>query len=141
MKIQHIDVDDIGHYPELCERLNVNPDLENRDNGDNSIDEQMQDCWYDCDYVKLDGEDGRGNHQFIDVKTNDTRFIIHRDIDNDDAIAVIDWWLNGAEGDLIGNDGLGNTWYDWEAVKTGIAYRGGSGYCYGLYAKELNQTR
>lgn len=30
-----------------------------------------------------------------------------------------------------------NSWGDWNNVKEGIAYRGGSGYSYSLYAKEL----
>lgn len=141
MKTLHISTYEISNYPALCERLDVNPELEDRDTGSNDIDEQMQDYWHDCDYVKLDGEKGRGNHQFIDCKVGDTRFIIHRFDDDGEATKLIDWWLNGAEGDLIGNDGLENTWYVWDTVHQGVAYRGGSGYCYGLYAKELGETR
>lgn len=142
MTREHIDIYEVGNYPALCEQLDVDPSLENLDNGDNDVAEQMQDYWYDCDHVKLHGEEGRGNHMFITCDVDDTKFIIHRDDDDDgEATKLIDWFLDGAEGDLIGNAGsdgeLKNTWYDWDKVQTGVAYRGGSGYCYGLYAKEL----
>ena len=135
MKREHINLYELPHYPELVEAFSFDATT-----GEDA-DEQLSDLWYDCDHVKLDGESGRGNHMFVDYKGKDTHYIIHYDADDAEAIELINWWLDGAEGDLIGNVGskgsLENTWQDWDKVKTGVAYRGGSGYCYGLYAKEL----
>lgn len=46
---------------------------------------------------------------------------------------IIKWWLNGCENEIE----INNDWRAWDTVKSGVAYRGGSGYCYALYAKEL----
>lgn len=139
MKHLHIDIDDIPSYPELAEAFDLDLSLDAESTRD-----QLTDIWYDCDHVKLHGEEGRGNHMFVTHDVNDTKFIIHWNVDDDEAIALIDWWLDGAEGDLVGNAGLSrdqyvleNTWNDWNKVQTGVAYRGGSGYCYALYAKTL----
>ena len=136
--ILHIDIDEVAGYPELLERLSVNAaDL---DNEDFDLRSELSDIWHDCDYVKTHGELGRGNHMFFVVTEGDTTFIVHYDLDDsDEAISLIDWFLAGAEGDLIGDGGLENTWSDWDKVQSGIAYRGGSGYCYALYAKELGE--
>jgi hypothetical protein len=135
MKIQHIEVDEIPGFPALAERFDVDlsPDAD-------YVRDQLSDLWYDCDHVKVGGEEGRGNHMFVTCDVDDIKFIIHYDMDDsDEAIALIDWWLDGAKGDLIGKNGMENTWSDWDKVQTGVAYRGGSGYCYGLYAKELGE--
>ena len=132
MKVEHITDYEVAHYPQLMERLDVPADTED-------VSEYLSDMWHDCDHVKSRGEDGRGNHMFFDVKTADTHFIIHYDDPDAEDVDLINWWLAGADGDLIGRDDnqLENNWNDWDKVKKGVAYRGGSGYCYGLYAKEL----
>lgn len=127
----HIDIDEIADYPALAEAFDIDVNEDVRD--------QLVDFWIDCDHVKVYGEEGRGDHRFVTHNVDDTKFIIHYDIDDpDEAIALIDWFLDGAEGDLIGENGLENNWNDWDKVETGVAYRGGSGYCYGLYAKTLS---
>lgn len=134
MKIEHIDVWELGNYPELVEAFSI--DLES----DTDVGEQLTDLYYDCDHVKTHGEPGRGDHCFVDYKGEDTRYIIHlSDADDSEAVDLINWWLDGAEGDLVGSDEgqIDNNWNAWDTVKTGVAYRGGSGYCYALYAKEL----
>ena len=93
----------------------------------------IADLWYDCDHVKLYGEWGRGDCSF--VKHENTKYIYivtpsEYDFDFED---VVEWWLCGATNEID----IRNNWQDWDDVKVGVAYRGGSGYSYALYAKEL----
>lgn len=97
--------------------------------------ESVSDLWYDCDHVKLYGEAGRGGFPFIKHENKGNIYIItpfEYDWDFED---VIEWWLKGSEGEIS----IRNNWDDWDTVQSGVAYRGGSGYCYALYAKELKQ--
>lgn len=126
----HIDIDEIAEYPALAQAFDIDVNEDVRD--------QLVDFWIDCDHVKVYGEEGRGNHMFVTHDVDDTKYIIHYDSDDSEAITLINWWLDGAEGNLIGKNGIENNWPDWDKVETGVAYRGGSGYCYGLYAKTLN---
>lgn len=95
--------------------------------------ECITDLWYDCDHVKINGEGGRGDCMFTKHETTKNIYIItpyEYDFDFED---IIEWWLNGCENEVE----INNNWHDWNKVKSGIAYRGGSGYSYSLYAKEL----
>lgn len=90
----------------------------------------------DPDYIKVFGEVGQGEIPFIEVTVNDTTIYIlssilveHYDC-FDKAVEILEWYIGGAENSKeIDNN--------WNTVKEGIAYRGGSGYTYSLYAKEL----
>ena len=133
--IEHITDYEVEQIPALMERLGIENDSKDEDF---DICSELSDYWFDCDYVKLNGEDGRGSQMFFIVKDVDGKdYAVHYNDPDSETIALIDWFLNGADGDLIGEDGLENNWNDWDKVKRGVAYRGGSGYCYGLYAKEL----
>ena len=46
---------------------------------------------------------------------------------------VIEWWHEGAKGDLSSV----NSWEEWEAAAEGVAYRGGRGYMYALYIRRF----
>jgi hypothetical protein len=93
----------------------------------------ISDLWYDCDHVKINGESGRGDVCFITVENKSVIYIIGLYDFESEEEDVVNWWLDGAKDEIE----INNTWDDWDKVKTGIAYRGGSGYCYSLYAKEL----
>lgn len=95
--------------------------------------ETISDLWYDCDHVKLEGEEGRGNFPFVKHENKGNIYIITLFEYESEFEEVIEWWLNGAENEVE----INNNWDDWNTVKIGVAYRGGSGYCYALYAKEL----
>jgi hypothetical protein len=103
------------------------------------IDAKDRECGYigdlfvDGDYVKMHGEEGRGNYNFVKYE-NKSKIYIITDFDFDEEVEeVINWWLNGC----VNECEIQNNWNDWDKVKTGVAYRGGSGYAYSLYAKEL----
>lgn len=88
----------------------------------------------DCDFIKVSGELGRGNICFDKHETNSTIYIIVDETLEQNEIDILVWWLEGAENEIE----IDNTWNDWDRVKEGIAYRGGMGYSYNLYAKKLN---
>ena len=93
----------------------------------------------DPDYIKVMGEEGRGEIPFITVKIDDTEIYILCDLlleqfeCLDEATNILEWFIAGAENNIE----IDNNWTEWDKVKKGIAYRGGSGYSYRLYAKEL----
>lgn len=93
----------------------------------------------DPDYIKVLGGAGRGEIPFITVKIDDTEIYIlcRLSLDHygceDEAKDIVEWFINGADNEIE----IDNNWTDWDKVKKGIAYRGGSGYFYSLYAKEL----
>lgn len=94
----------------------------------------------DPDFIKINGENGRGKAMFIDVKIEDVTIYIlispsYYGYGYEDAVNVLEWFINGAKNDFM--DALNNSWNDWDKVNKGVAYRGGSGYYYSLYAKEL----
>lgn len=94
----------------------------------------------DPDYIKLDGEKGRGNVIFtkFDVKGTSIYIMLdpdYVDYDYDKAVNILKWWINGAENNLVDTE-LDNNWNDWNKVNQGVAYRGGSGYFYALYARK-----
>jgi hypothetical protein len=95
--------------------------------------ESISDLWYDCDHVKTHGENGRGDGMFVTLKTKNKTYIITKYELDFEAYDIIEWWLNGAENEIE----IENNWNDWDKVLEGVAYRGGSGYTYGLYAKSL----
>ena len=87
------------------------------------------DMWHDCDYVKAYGEFGRGNLEFFDCKLSDTRYVVTNGAAADSQLKVLKWFLDGHETDKDN----ATTWDDWDKVRQGVAYRGGSGYAYSLY--------
>lgn len=96
----------------------------------------------DPDFIKINGEVGRGEIMFIDVKIEDVTIYIlisndYYDYDWNNAVNILQWFIDGAKDDLINNETLSNNWNDWNKVKSGVAYRGGSGYHYSLYAKSI----
>jgi len=130
--VKHVNISDVAFntIPELSERLELGDDYEqNRDN--------LQSLYHDCDHVKTSGEEGRGREMFIDVSVGGIKYIIWFYEPSEQAIKLVEWFLNGAKGDLIDGEKLSNNWGDWNKVEKGVAYRGGSGYSYALYAKEL----
>jgi len=90
----------------------------------------------DPDYIKTNQENNRGNIIFVTYETDNKLYIIsNMELDIMDK-EIVEWWLNGAKGDKI--DDSNNNWNYWyNKAKKGIAYRGGSGYVYSLYAKEI----
>lgn len=95
--------------------------------------EYIADLWYDCDHIKTNGESGRGNDLFVTHKTKNKVYIITPYELDFEAYDLIEWFINGAENAIE----IENNWNEWDKVKQGVAYRGGSGYSYSLYAKEL----
>lgn len=93
----------------------------------------ISDLWYDCDHVKYQGEEGRGNFPFVKYENKSKIYIISIHETDDETEEIINWWLQGCENECE----IQNNWNDWDKVKTGVAYRGGSGYSYALYAKEM----
>ena len=93
----------------------------------------ISDLWYDCDYVKLDGELGRGNFPFVKHENKGNIYIITPFEYESEFDEVVEWWLNDTENEI----NIYNNWNDWNTIKSGVAYRGGSGYTYALFAKEL----
>jgi len=97
------------------------------------------DCWIDCDYIKVNGE--FGSFFTIQDTPNDTTYIILGGqvseicdfTDSDLAEKMLIDFFNGKK--LFSPD-TENTWDSWRKIETGIAYRGGSGYVYGIY--EIN---
>lgn len=93
----------------------------------------------DPDFIKVFGEVGRGEIPFIEVTVNDTTIYILSSYYMeyygcfDKAVEVLEWYIGGAKN----SKEIDNDWDDWDTVKEGIAYRGGQGYLYGLFAKEL----
>ena len=92
----------------------------------------------DPDYIKTNQENNRGNIIFVTYETDNKIYIIsNMELDIIDK-EIVGWWLSGAEGDKIDPFSDNNNWNYWyNKVKKGIAYRGGSGYVYSLYAKEI----
>lgn len=93
----------------------------------------------DPDFIKVFGGRGRGEITFIDVKIDDTTVYIlpslcieYHDC-FEEAVEVLEWYIGGAKN----SKDIDNNWNDWNTVKEGVAYRGGRGYYYSLYAKEL----
>jgi hypothetical protein len=125
--IEHIASYEVAFNPELLERLAI----EDRD----EIDTEMSDYWFDCDYVKTHGEAGRGSVEFIIVETEDRKYVIYNGepADDEDAEELVNWFLTGRPGEVE----IDNTWAAWNDVEKGIAYRGGMGYAYALYAREV----
>lgn len=93
----------------------------------------ISDLWIDCDHVKYEGEQGRGNFPFVKHENKSKIYIISMWETDDETEEIINWWLQGCENECE----IDNNWDDWDKVKTGVAYRGGSGYSYALYVKEL----
>lgn len=125
--IIHITQTDLltGAYPELAEIFSVTD--EDRERG------SIQDMYIDCDHVKLCGEPGRGSQQFVEYEHGENWYIIWRHEPDPGATEIFEWWAAGADGAAQ----IENTWADWDKVSTGVAYRGGSGYCYRLTAKKM----
>ena len=93
----------------------------------------------DPDFIKVNGEQGRGEIPFISVVVDGTEIYILPyyylecyDCEQE-AMEILEWFILGAKDQKE----IENSWGDWNNVKEGIAYRGGSGYYYSLYAKEL----
>ena len=95
--------------------------------------ESIIDFWIDCDHIKVNGERGRGNRCFNTFDIGNTKYIVSVYDLEADELEILKWWLNGCIDEIE----INNNWTEWDNVKTGIAYRGGSGYCYSLYAMEL----
>jgi len=94
-----------------------------------------QDLFIDCGHIKSEGEEGRGNLPFVIVENKTKRYVIlEHDPDSKREMPILQWWLDGAEGDLVGYGD--NTWKFWDTVQEGVAYRN-SGYFYALYALKL----
>ena len=93
----------------------------------------------DPDFIKVNGEQGRGEIPFISVNVNGTEIYILSNYYLDcydceqEASEILEWFIMGAEN----KKEIMNVWEDWDKVKEGIAYRGGAGYFYSLFAKEL----
>ena len=112
-----------GNNTWLKNRLSV--DENDKDNG------YIQDLFIDCDYLKYDNY----TTLFITVENKSKVYIISSSELEKEEMDTIEWFLKGATGDLCED----NSWKFWEeSVKTGVAFRGGGGYCYSIYAKELN---
>lgn len=108
--------------------------------------ESLKDLYLDCDWVKSNGEilcfvdyKNINNKYFIDK--NNTIYILLltnesiKDVESN-FINVLDWYYkNECENEID----IENTFVAFENVNEGIAYRGGSGYTYALYAKSLNK--
>jgi len=123
-KIEYITESDALFMLELKERLDITE--EDIDKG------EIQDFFCcDPDYIKFRKCDGRGQTPFVIVTEGKTTYIITPYEIEPDEKEIVDWFLAGSENELD----IENTWQDWKNVNQGIAYRGGSGYCYGLYAK------
>lgn len=85
----------------------------------------------DLDYIKTEKDHIRGQVKFFDCKHNGDMYIITEKKLNKKELEILTWWLNGCQHELD----IENTWNEWYEVNTGIAYRGGIGYCYSLHAK------
>lgn len=95
--------------------------------------ETIADLWYDCDHVKINGEEGRGYCQFVKLENKNTIYIVTPYEYDSEFYDIIEWWLNGSENEID----IENNWNEWNKVNKGVAYRGGAGYSYSLFAKEL----
>jgi hypothetical protein len=126
-KIEYVTEYDVlyGNNNYLKNRLGI--DTNDKENG------YIADLWYDCDHVKTYGENGRGDSPFVTLKTKNKTYIVTPYELDCEAYDLIEWWLNGAENEIE----IENNWDDWDKVLEGVAYRGGSGYSYALYAKKL----
>lgn len=93
-------------------------------------------CWCDCDHIKTHGEEGRGDTDFNTIDIGNVRYIITMFEIEDIEMEVLKWWQNSFENEIE----IDNNWDEWNKVEKGIAYRGGSGYCYALYAMELSSN-
>ena len=123
-KISFITESQALYIEELQDRLSITE--EDKDNG------YIQDFFAcDPDYIKTRKTDGRGQVPFVVVSENETTYIITPDELDDIEVGLVKWFLDGAKGELE----IENNWQSWQDVNTGIAYRGGRGYCYSLYAK------
>ena len=94
---------------------------------------EIEGVWYDCDYIKIDGEKGRGDFPFFIIEFKTVVYFISMSEWNEETIELATWFWNGA----VDEADIDNNWKTWDKVKTGVAYRGGSGYYYALYAKEM----
>lgn len=97
------------------------------------------DFWLDCDHVKDGREtsgygDRRGCGLFTDIETPARHYIITKERFTILQGLILSWWLNGSENRIDLGD---TTWNAWDTVREGVAYRGGAGYFYSLYAKTL----
>ncbi len=112
------------YIDELRDRLDIT--AEDKENG------YIQD-FFNCDpdYIKSNETDGRGQMPFVVITENDTTYIISDGELDEIELEIVQWWLDGAENELD----IENNWNIWNKVNHGIAYRGGSGYSYTLYAK------
>jgi len=122
--IQFISESEALFIAELQDRLDVTD--EDKDNG------YIQDLFAaDPDYIRFAKCEGRGQTPFIAVTENEVTYIITPAEIESDEEEIVNWWLEGAKNQI----NIENNWQDWQNVNQGIAYRGGSGYCYALYAK------
>ena len=107
-----------------------------------SVDQRAKDCgeisdiWYDCDYIKTKTGEGRGQIEFVDIKLKSKRYVILRNMDEGELEkreydALIHFFSKDFNKHFVQNH---RTWQDWEKESCGIAYRGGSGYCYALWS-------
>lgn len=107
----------------------------------------MRDLFGDSDFVKSNGDvlyfvDYRNvnDKYFIDDKENkNTTYVLlltNESIGDVEShfIDVLDWYYKN---DCANEISIKNTWEVFDTVNEGIAYRGGSGYTYALYAKSL----
>jgi hypothetical protein len=120
-KLKIITEQDVLNSKTLCKALNVSKsDIENN---------EISDFFIDCDHIKRDGEFGRGDFRFVTItKNKSTLLIVCQDEPDDKEIQMLNDYFNSKNFKAVNP----NTWEKWDTIKTGIAYRGGAGYCYSL---------
>jgi len=129
IEVQFLSQADVIHMlaDDHCLRRRLTISEEDEESG------EITDLFIDCDHVKVAGENGRGDVMFTTFNIDETTYIIGYDEIDKHARKIIMWWLEGAEGDKD----VDNNWKAWDTVKEGVAYRGGAGYYYDLFAKSL----
>ena len=141
--------DKFSKYVLLNDKEEYNKEKRRKDFDEFSfIDEALRDLYSDCDRVKSNGDvlyfvDYRNinDKYFIDSKEDkNTTYVLlltNENIGdvNQQFIDVLDWYYKN---DCANEIEIKNSWEAFDSVNEGIAYRGGSGYHYALYAKSLN---
>ena len=88
------------------------------------------DQFIDCDYLRIEGY---GPIEFIEHHGKTTRYIITRsDLDPSESRVIVDFFDTHKAADDPFKQ-LESSWDNFHKTYTGIAYRGGKGYTYGIY--------
>jgi len=99
------------------------------DLGDYDSDRLHPDIWFDCDYLKVEGE----SHNCVTAHIGNTIYVVVDNyddfMDKDKAQAIIAAYFNDTP-DI--NKSVSRTWEYFRSIPDGFAYRGGYGYTYSI---------